>query len=264
MIKGQMHQKRGEYAAAKEIFQKVLDAEEELLGQHWQTARTLLQLALSQMEEIMLDSEESTPDASAKSQLPQKVRFATERNRAEPEVGVEVSEEAENQGPRPGSEKRSPRGGNHQQRQTSMFTVGNGDQAKANRSLDIFDLTIGNGKEYTSPLSAKGGAKSPSGEEAAYLQTGGLLSSSSSSSSRITTRRGKFPSHPEIKGGDNDLLDDIRHMLRKAAGYSLHANGRCEDARICFQALSKISTWSGRVEDARKYAEKAKLCAMTA
>ena len=240
-----MHRKRGEYGAANEIFQTISYAEEELLGQHWQTARTLLQFALSKIEEmqdnaeqIMLDSKESKAVAS---------------NRGEPEVGVEVLEETDNQ------EKLMPSGGGHPQCRRRIFTVGDGNLVKRHRSSDyMFGPKVGRGKEYTPPMSAKGGVESVSVEEASLF--GGLLSSSSSNS----TATSNYKRSSERETGDNDTLEDVRNILKKAVRFFLHANGKCEDARVCFQKLSEVSERSRRDKDARKYAEKAKLYANTA
>ena len=263
MVKGKMHQSSGEFSSALEIFQEVIDIEEELLGQHWHTARALFQLAVTLFEKLKLKTEEQElrlserpPDLTKrnkKAHNPQKINTET---LFRVEMGVELHEETGMQEFSGSDQRRAVHRNPRSSAGSENFTATN------------HKLLAGQCEAHTFP---KGVAKSKASnrEETVVVDNRTVLyERSSSTSGKITitpSRSEKFDGTANIIGkGEDTEIDDIKSFLEKAAEFSLHANGKCKDAKNCYLKLNEISQWSGRKEDAEKFLRKAKLCSYTA
>lgn len=71
LIKSMILKRRREFRSAKKILYEIQDAEEDLLGQHWQTSKTLYALALCLYEEMKHSSGICTAETSIDNQSSQ-------------------------------------------------------------------------------------------------------------------------------------------------------------------------------------------------
>ena len=297
-IQGIRHQNGGDFHSAKKIFYEVLDAEEDFLGQHWQTSRTLFQLAMCLHEEMKESSEKKQLDlnenrangSTTDSQLNQKDQLIQEEVVFPPEVGVEVQEENDEASFTQEAEivfngdvrqhqnqQQKQQQQQQQQHQGHVFVVGDGNEVEHQRAMDCTLVCLCgtkpcSGRFKKDTLCVKNGAKPRYGnaeemhqERSQNVQFQRLYSSSSNSTVDMTSFNQENAAE-RIKNngkiGDGGM-DEVKHLLKRAAGYALHANGRCDDARSCFLKLSEISAQIRDNEAAKKYAKKAMQCADT-
>ena len=264
-IKGQILQKTGEYDSAKKIFQKVLDAEEDLLGRHWETARTLLQLGEAIFEKLKFNAEElklnsdenansSNPKTSqsvrkssdSKSPNPPKFRLGNNAFGSETEVGVEALEETHLT-----SRHRSGR----------MIS----EKVLHRNNNEIFAAGIEN---LEKDMHVKDDPKLLCGKESVMGDSQKVSYDRSSSASRdITSKARTYEKSPQrlmITGEEDGSIHYVKYLIKRAAGYFLLASGRCHDAHRCYLKLYEISEWTGRSKDAKKYLAKAEMCIKSA